>query len=200
METTTVETGEVFHRLGLITRQLHDALQQLGYDKKIKHAVHEMPDARSRLDYIARLTGEAAHKVLNSVDIAHQLQADINQFASKLRATLATSTSPSPESIETMQFLDSLEKNSNLHKETLSDIVLAQDFHDLTGQVICRVVEMASRLEEQLLQLLLETTPHVQRGKVNSIKLAGPVVASKGREDVVTSQAQVDALLESLGF
>ncbi len=198
MSITATETGEVFHRLGQITRQLHDALQQLGYDRKIEHALNEMPDARSRLDYIARLTGEAAHKVLNSVDTAHHLQDEISQSAAQLQAKLVASSSP--EAAEMNQFLDLMKKNSRLQKENLSDIVLAQDFHDLTGQVICRVVDMASTLEKQLLQLLLETNPQAHGEKVLPVKLAGPVVASNGRSDVVTNQAQVDDLLESFGF
>ena len=72
----TPQTGEedkvteVYHRLGAITRQLHDALNELGYADKLKGTAEELPDAQSRLQYIARLTGEAAEKVLNHVDEA----------------------------------------------------------------------------------------------------------------------------------
>ncbi len=47
---------DVFHRIGTLTRQLHDALRELGYDTQLQGAVGTLPDARSRLDYIARLT------------------------------------------------------------------------------------------------------------------------------------------------
>ena len=70
--TSAPEFGEddydVFHRIGTLTRQLHDALRELGYDIHLQGAAGSPPDARSRLDYIARLTGEAADKVLNAVD------------------------------------------------------------------------------------------------------------------------------------
>ena len=61
---------EVFQQLGDITRQLHDTLTQLGVMPKLQIAADGLPDARSRLNYIARKTGEAANKVLNSVDRA----------------------------------------------------------------------------------------------------------------------------------
>jgi len=77
---------------------------------------------------------------------------------------------------------------------------LAQDFHDLTGQVIRKIVEVAATLEEQLVKLLLDATPPDKRERVETNRLNGPVVDVKGRSDVVTNQAQVDDLLESLGF
>ncbi|MFT5934422.1 MAG: chemotaxis protein CheZ, partial [Hydrogenophaga sp.] len=85
----------------------------------------------------------------------------------------------------------------------LTEIMLAQDFHDLTGQVVARVVQVAATIEEQLLALLLESAPAGKPGQdhvLASAPLQGPVVDSEGRTDVVTNQAQVDDLLASLGF
>ena len=59
---------EIFQQLGTITRQLHDTLQQLGVMPKLQNAADGLPDARSRLNYIATKTADAANKVLNSVD------------------------------------------------------------------------------------------------------------------------------------
>ena len=82
----------------------------------------------------------------------------------------------------------------------LMEIILAQDFQDLTGQVIKKVLEAAQNLESQLLSLLIATTPEDKRQAVAPGLLNGPVVNASGRSDVVTSQEQVDDLLESLGF
>jgi chemotaxis protein CheZ len=190
---------EVFHRIGQITRRLHDALRELGYDHQIENAVHSLPDARTRLDYIARLTGAAADKVLNTVDIAQQVQNRIDEHAKLVRAKVAAHPdSPLAEDIK--GFLDDCEVASASQREHLTEIMLAQDFHDLTGQVIRKIVDLASSLEEQLVKLLLEATPLEQRVKVDSTGLSGPVVDAAGRTDVVTNQAQVDDLLDSLGF
>ena len=75
--------------------------------------------------------------------------------------------------------------------------MMAQDFHDLTGQVIKKVVELAATLESSLVALLVETQ-QAER-KPDEGWLSGPAVRTD-RPDVVTNQAQVDSLLESLGF
>ncbi len=77
---------------------------------------------------------------------------------------------------------------------------MAQDFQDLTGQVIKKVIDMAQNLETQLVQVLIEVAPPDVRKEKQAGLLNGPVVSSEGRDDVVTSQGQVDDLLESLGF
>jgi chemotaxis protein CheZ len=78
--------------------------------------------------------------------------------------------------------------------------MLAQDFHDLTGQVVAKVVTLATDLEDSLLKLLVQVVPPEQRAKVDNSVLQGPVVDAKGRADVVTNQGEVDDLLASLGF
>jgi len=87
----------------------------------------------------------------------------------------------------------------------LTEIMMAQDFHDLTGQVIARVVNLANTIEQQLVQLLLQTAPPgvapaAPEPAARSEALQGPVVDAESRADVVTDQSQVDDLLASLGF
>ncbi len=203
--TPSAEAFDVFQRIGSITRKLHDALQELGYDKQIADAVNSLPDARTRLDYIARLTGDAAEKVLNTVDAiqveqektdaaAEKLSAEVKEFASRVAASDAAFAS------QMQDFLQAYLASSAKQREGLTEIMLAQDFHDLTGQVIRKIVSVAATLEEQLVTLLLEATPPEKRTLVEHSGLSGPVVDAQGRNDVVTNQAQVDDLLESLGF
>jgi len=78
--------------------------------------------------------------------------------------------------------------------------MMAQDFHDLTGQVIRKVVGLATDLEEQLVKLLIDATPEEHRKKVDPAMLEGPVINPEKRSDVVSDQAGVDDLLASLGF
>jgi chemotaxis protein CheZ len=198
------EAFDVFQRIGSITRKLHDALQELGYDKQIENAVNSLPDARTRLDYIARLTGDAAEKVLNTVDAIQGEQDKVDQAAVKLQALVANLTATNATgtelATETATFLESYSASSARQREKLTEIMLAQDFHDLTGQVIRKIVSVAATLEQQLVTLLLEATPPEKRTLVENAGLSGPVVDPQGRADVVTNQAQVDDLLESLGF
>ena len=102
---------------------------------------------------------------------------------------------------ETCEFLANLGKQAVLTNAILTEIMMAQDFHDLTGQVIRKIVDLAQTLEEQLVRLLIDATPEEQRKKaIDGKKLEGPVVNSESRSDVVADQAGVDDLLASLGF
>jgi chemotaxis protein CheZ len=204
------DAHDVFQRIGTITRRLHDSLRELGYDKAIGAAVDTLPDARARLSYIAKLTGESAEKVLNSVELARAAQDEMKRGADALKARWKGRTAHALAAADaaalvtdTNEFLGNLSMSTDMTNGYLTEIMMAQDFHDLTGQVIRKVVDVAQTLEEQLVKLLLEATPPEQRAKVvaNDIGfLNGPAVQTEGRSDIVTSQSQVDDLLESLGF
>jgi len=213
--TETIATEDFFQRVGNLTRVLHDALRELGYDKDLAVTREHLPDARDRLAYIARVTGEAAEKVLNAVDHARSVQSELVQHAASLRLrwqavrTYAAGAGAGGERAtpagrklvdETCEFFAGLDGQADRTQAILTDIMMAQDFHDLTGQVIRKVVALAQNMEDQLLRLLIDSTPPEQRKKVESEKLAGPIVNAAGRDDVVTDQAQVDDLLASLGF
>mgnify|MGYP006186877301 CR=1 FL=1 len=191
---------DMFQQLGSITRQLHDALKELGYTDKLKGTVDQLPDAQSRLSYIARLTGEAAEKVLNEVELAKQEQAQLAERGRQLAATIRQVPALRHAMPELMQWSEDVVSLSEKTDSRLTDIMMAQDFHDLTGQVIARVVQLAGTIEEQLLGLLLQSAPSGQPGQDQAFELAGPVVNGEGRTDVVTDQAGVDDLLASLGF
>ena len=192
---TEDRSSEMFNRLGHITRQLHDALQELGFADKLKDTVGELPDAKSRLNYIAKLTGEAAEKVLNSVDAAKAKQDEIVQVSRLLESLFPAK----PALADQLRKLREAGEQTDQH---LTDIMMAQDFHDLTGQVIARVVKLAANIEDQLLQLLVDVAPAapVAARKPDHDDLAGPVVNPESRTDVATNQQDVDDLLASLGF
>ncbi len=191
---------EMFQRLGAITRQLHDALKQLGYEEKLRGTADQLPDAQSRLNYIKRLTGEAAEKVLGQVELAKTDQADITARARQLADTISAVPGLGKAMPELIDWAREVADKSEQNDARLTEIMMAQDFHDLTGQVISRVVDLAATIEEQLLGLLLESAPTGTPGQDEALELAGPVVNPEGRADVVTNQQQVDDLLASLGF
>ncbi|WP_300654348.1 protein phosphatase CheZ [Hydrogenophaga sp.] len=191
---------QMFQKLGSITRQLHDALKELGYTDKLKGTVDQLPDAQSRLSYIARLTGEAADKVLNHVELGKTEQGLIAERGRQLADTISRVPALAKAMPELMEWTNDIITTSEQTDARLTDIMMAQDFHDLTGQVIARVVQLAGTIEEQLLSLLLQSAPSGQPGQDHAYELAGPVVDGEGRTDVVNDQQQVDDLLASLGF
>jgi chemotaxis protein CheZ len=191
---------EVFQQLGTITRQLHDTLQQLGVMPQLQVAADGLPDARSRLSYIAIKTGEAADKVLNSVDQAKADHASITSETRRIGQAIVADPVKAVASGAVMNFVGDIEAAAARIDQHLTDIMMAQDFHDLTGQVVAKVVKLAMDLEESLVKLLVQAapTPHVPH--VDPDVLHGPVVNPEGRTDVVADQGEVDDLLASLGF
>ncbi|OIQ97311.1 chemotaxis regulator CheZ [mine drainage metagenome] len=201
------EGDEVFNRIGRMTRELHDSLRQLGYDKMLGDTAKAIPDARQRLAYIAQMTEQAASRVLNATDIAKPIQDDLQRQSETLgkRWEKVFTNQLSVDEFkalagDTHGFLRQVPAQTRATSEQLTEIMMAQDFQDLTGQVIKKVVDMAQALEAQLLSLLVEAMPQELRAETPPGLLNGPVINAQGRGDVVSSQAQVDDLLESLGF
>ncbi len=201
------EQDKVINQVGLMARKLHDTLRELGLHKEIEKAAATIPDARDRLNYVATLTQQAAERVLNATeaaqpvvdklgDDAHRLaiqwdmlfkkQIDVAQFKELVTQTHA--------------YLHETPKQTKATNAYLMEIMMAQDFQDLTGQVIKKIIQVTQEMEQQLLSVLLENAPPSVRAEIQSGMLNGPVINPAGRNDVVTNQDQVDDLLESLGF
>jgi chemotaxis protein CheZ len=198
---------DVYNRIGHLARNLHDSLRELGYDKSLEEAARQIPDARERLNYVVRMTEQAASRVLNATDIARpaqdELDAVIKVLGARWERMFANQLSV-PEfkqlAADTRGFFAAAPAKIALTNAQLTEIMMAQDFQDLTGQVIKRIVETVQNFEAQLLRILIETMPEERKAVAPEGLMNGPVISSAGRADVVTSQEQVDDLLESLGF
>jgi chemotaxis protein CheZ len=191
---------EVFQQLGLITRQLHDTLTQLGVMPRLQEAADGLPDARSRLSYIAKKTGDAANKVLNLVDMAKAEHQSVSAETRRIAAAIIADPVKAVATGAVMNFVTDVEGATERIDAHLTDIMMAQDFHDLTGQVVAKVVSLASDLEDSLVKLLVQAAPPEQAQRVEASVLNGPCVNPEGRTDVVADQGEVDDLLASLGF
>lgn len=214
----------LYHQIGHLTRLLHDTMGQLGVMPRLQAAAQGLPDARSRLNFVAEKTADAAHRVLNAVDAAKDDQRLLKTRAAELRQALKEAPGglvPAAAVLAYLQESEALNAQLDAH---LTDIMMAQDFHDLTGQVVRRVLEVAHSLEDGLVRLLVEAAPEAAlqagsepaqlagpvaaqpAGPVAAQEVApesalqGPVVAGTRHGDVVTDQSEVDDLLSSLGF
>ena len=203
-ETPPAAAADVHQKIGLLTRQLHDALNELGYADQLRGSAGELPDAQNRLSYIARLTGEAAEKVLSRVE---QAKAQQDRMAAENRRVLEALVRDPVAAVAkglVYNHLVDMEREAQVADNHLTEIMMAQDFHDLTGQVIARVVNLAGTIEKQLVQLRVQTAPPtaqpVPLPAPERKQLSGPVVDPEGTPDVVTNQSEVDDLLASLGF
>ena len=196
---------EVINKIGHMTRTLHDSLRELGFDRKLAQAANAIPDARDRLNYIATMTQQAAERVLNATDAAQPVVEKIGTDAKYLSGEWQKLFNKQLDAEQFKQlatlthaYLVEVPKQTKSTNAYLTEIMMAQDFQDLTGQVIKKIIEVTQQMEQELVTLLVENAPSTV--KIDTSLLNGPVVNAKGRTDVVTSQAQVDELLESLGF
>ncbi|MFZ6640451.1 protein phosphatase CheZ [Undibacterium sp. TC4M20W] len=191
----------IFDRLGGLVRMLHDSMRELGYDRSLSDVAEQIADAQGRLEYVATLTEQAANKVLNATDLGMPEQ---DELAKKAKSMDARWTDLFDGKLSVDEF-KSLAKDSkafannvltatDAEKARLLDIMMAQDFQDLTGQLIKKVVGINKRVEHELAQILLDNAPSDLKEKAVEL-MEGPSVPNAALE-----QDDVDNLLDSLGF
>ncbi|MCM2971635.1 MULTISPECIES: protein phosphatase CheZ [Larsenimonas] len=206
---------DVISQIGRLTRVLHESMRDLGLDREVEKAAQAIPDARDRLNYIATMTEQAAERSLNAIDVAQPLQDKVEEVALELDERWAKwfesplELDDAKELVQdTRAYLKWVPDQTKATNAQLMDIMMAQDFQDLTGQVIKRMVDVIREIEQQLVQVLLNNIPEETRVKLSSENeektknslLNGPQVNPQEKSDVVADQSQVDDLLDSLGF
>ncbi len=197
---------DMLQRIGHLTRVLRESLRELGLDKGIERAASAIPDARDRLNYVAAMTEQAAMRVLNAIDATRPAQDALEGEAEALvrRWQAWMDRRLSDEEIRdlvggTRGFLRDVPQKTRGTSQQLMEILMAQDFQDLTGQVIKRVLDLIQFIETELIGILVDNVPAHRSAEVAPTLLNGPQVNSD-HPDVVAGQEQVDDLLESLGF
>lgn len=213
---------DVVQRIGHLTRMLRESMRELGLDKEIEKAAEAIPDARDRLSYVANMTEQAAERALNAIDRAQPLQDDLSQRAVDLDKRWAEWFAKPQELdqarelvVETRHYLAEVPERVEATNKELLEIMMAQDFQDLTGQVIKKMMDVIREIESQLVQVLIDSVPEgkarleMQRRaddqrqgasrKREEELLNGPQVNAQAT-DVVNNQDQVDDLLDELGF
>jgi chemotaxis protein CheZ len=202
----------LFNEVGRLTRQLHDSLRAVEMDGRINElAENAIPDAHERLSFVIEKTEEAANRTLTAVEELLPVAARIGTDASRLiddwqrfkrremelpefRALLDTE----------LKFLEGMQNSAHEMHDKLSEVLMAQDYQDLTGQVIRRVMKLVKEVQDSLVNMIRLTgskslTRDYQNGK--GVHAEGPQVGlARDSEDVVKGQDDVDDLLSSLGF
>ena len=191
----------IFDRLGGLVRMMHDSMRELGYDRSLTDVASQITDAQGRLEYVASLTEQAANKVLNATDLGMPEQ-DIlakgaktlggrwdNLFAGKMSVDEFKLLAA-----DSKTFTNTVMASTDAEKARLLEIMMAQDFQDLTGQLIKKVLVITHAVEHELAQILLDNAPSDLKDKAIEL-MAGPSVPNTALE-----QDDVDNLLDSLGF
>ncbi len=209
-EITRLRETSLFQEVGRLTRTLHDALNNFQLDGRIEGFVEkDIPDARERLSYVVSLTEQSAHRTLKAVEQTVTLSDTLKQHASDLKQEWDRFTGRHMEvqdfrvlSRAIGEFLTLAQSHSTHIHQNLIEVLTAQEYQDITGQIIHRVMALVREIEDHLVALIRvsgqRTAVHAPtRG---AIEAEGPQVNPKRRSDVVSNQDEVDALLSSLGF
>ncbi|AQS38880.1 chemotaxis phosphatase, CheZ [Shewanella psychrophila] len=203
---------ELFDEVGRLTRQLHSAIVDFQVDDRlVELASTEIPDAKERLNYVIDMTEQAANKTMDAVEECLPLA---NALTTNIQSVKPTWDRLMRREIElsefktlchdVQQFVERSELDSIRLKDLLNQILLAQDFQDLTGQMIKRVIDLVREVENNLVSMLtvFGEQPVSENPTIvdSSVEAEGPIMNAEQRDDVVTGQDEVDDLLSSLGF
>ena len=196
----------MYERLGGIVRMLHDSLRELGYDRSLSDVASQISDAQGRLNHVASLTEQAANKVLNAVDTCMPEQDNLGKKAQDMESRWAQLFEGKLSIDEfkalagdSKQFATVVMEATEAEKARLLDIMMAQDFQDITGQLIKKIVNITNRVENELAQLLRDNAPPEIKAAMAENK---PADLMEGPSAPGTAMAQddVDSLLADLGF
>ncbi len=209
------ESIELFAEVGKLTRQLHDSLNNFQLDERIAGlANQDIPDAQSRLTYVIEETEKAANTTMDAVEasmpIAEKLSERIDQVMPEWKKLMSRQLELGDfkslcKDLDT--FLEEAATDSSKLTSLLTEVLMAQGYQDLTGQVIRRVIELVKEVEDSLVNMLtmfgekeVSNFANKTEKKNDKVEAEGPIIDAESRDDVVKGQDDVDDLLSSLGF
>jgi chemotaxis protein CheZ len=201
----------MMQELRSVTGDLQRALERFGVESRLQDiAANEIPDARARLTYVLSMTEQAAHRTLDLVEdsapLAEQSARAAVALARQLSALRDGSTAPSaalpPLLASIERFLPQAEANCERIRRNLADVLLAQGYQDLAGQIIRNVMQLVEELDGALAALVRlsgDVVEHATLGNSPSSQ-QGPTVPGIDKAEVASAQSDVDDLLSSLGI
>jgi chemotaxis protein CheZ len=197
----------MYTRLGGIVRMLHDSLRELGYDRSLSDVASQITDAQGRLEHVAALTEQAANKVLNAVDTSMPEQDALSKKAKDMesRWTLLFEGKLSIDEFKALagdakQFAAIVMEATETEKARLLEIMMAQDFQDITGQLIKKIVVITSQAEHELAQLLRDNAPPEVKAAMAAENKPVEIMTGPSAPGTAMAQDAVDNLLADLGF
>ncbi len=214
---------ELYSKVGKLTRELHESISSFMGDTRVHMLTNEdMPDARQRLQYVVDLTEESAHKTMTLIEQSNPLLLQMQERANVLQQQLQNHNNnqcddkkgndPIYLNEEVDAFFHFILSSSKNIVDNLNEVMLAQNYQDLTGQIIQRVSTLVQEVENNLLKLLQtgsddEKNEGIASDLVNekikkerNVNGYGPAIPGTDKNEVLQSQEEVDDLLSSLGF
>jgi chemotaxis protein CheZ len=212
-EIATFRESDLFQELGKLTRELHDSIRNFQLDDRFNDiAETEIPDAKERLEYVLTMTEQSADKTLTAVENSQPKVdkltvdlSDLEQRWTRFKKKELSADEFRQLATDVSEFFDKSKQTTTELSSDLNTVLMAQDFQDLTGQIIRRVITLVEDVESNLVNLIRlqgdSTNPVPEKSQKEEVgKLEGPQIPGKEAEDVMANQDDVDDLLASLGF
>lgn len=188
-------------KIGQAAAQLHRLLKELGHAKGLERSASTMPDARARLSFIDQTMHDASEKTISAVENSLPLTKSTRKSCAKLSKKLSAAEDLAHHALvqETISELGEIAASEDSIHHDLMQIMEAQEFRDVAGQMVNKILGAAVEIETILLDILREYAPNHDDSLISHEGLtAGPTVKS-GADDV-SGQDDVDDLLASMGF
>ncbi|MEK9713328.1 MAG: protein phosphatase CheZ [Thalassolituus sp.] len=208
----------LYQEIGRLTRALHESIKNLKVDTV--GAASDITETTDKLTYVLEMTDKSANRTMDLADAGVPLAMNISDQGEQLAERWKKFMNREMSSAEFRELSRDIDKYLNSSagdatkiRKQFTEIVLAQDFQDLTGQVIHKVINLIRDVEGRLVGLVamagqvdeITGISHDLDASV-AVKDAGPDIVAEGPqtdhsvEGVVASQDDVDDLLSSLGF
>jgi chemotaxis protein CheZ len=187
-------------KIGIATAKLHRILKELGHTRGLEMSASTMPDARERLSFIDKSMHEASEKTISAVEASLPLVSNSRAICGELSMRLADARFSEHQELvmEVSSKLGELAMADESVRHNLLQIMEAQEFRDVAGQMVNKIVNAAVEIENILLDILKEYAPDNKDSLISTEGLtAGPGAQAK---DSVKGQDEVDDLLASLGL
>lgn len=214
---TRLRETDLFREIGQLTRELHEALKAFKGDSRLSAIADEIPETQDRLNHVISMTEQSAHRTLtaveNSLSLVDGLAGSTEDISDRWRRFRQRDLSV--EAFRTLcrdvdVFLDRVRDDGSQLQSQLTEALMAQDYQDLTGQILRRVINLVQEVEASLVSMIRLSDrrsgpPEGQNAERREEKdprggLEGPQIPGRQSSDAVSGQDEVDDLLSSLGF
>ncbi len=211
-EITSVRETQLFQEVGKLTRQLHQAMANFTLDSKLAEMTeNDIPDAKERLNYVITMTQQSADTTLNAVEELIPLSENLSEQSYSLEQKWKRFLQKDMDfnefkkvSSELTEYFSSTATDLQTVQDKLNEVLMAQSYQDITGQIIKRVINLVHDVELSMVDIIrfsgARLTPAPSDTEQSASKLEGPAVPAISGEDTIASQDGVDDLLSSLGF
>ena len=185
----------LFSEVGHLLRRFHDQMQSIssGLPQALANLdPDEVGSFSDKLSHILEMTDRAANKTMDLAEAALAVLAEEQSVLDSLTQNPVIAANE-----DAMAALGQLLKNNQAQNNRMTEVLMAQDYQDLTGQLINKVMALLKHLESDLIELVTRFGSKKIATPQSEVRLNGPMHESHEERQ---NQDNVDSLLSQFGF